>query len=361
MKKISLLLSILILFSLNISASSFTKMATAKPILVQEGAKKQWCSVCGMNLKMFYKTSHIAQIQSHKKHQYCSMRCLVVDMKEHKLKDIKVVDAKSEKIIDADKAFYLLGSKIRGTMSKKSKLAFEHESDAKEFQKTYKGKLLSFNEALKNAKESLSSDMAMVTRKKEKKMYPMGKKIFEKRCESEIDLNTYGAINELKEAITDKKLCKSLNQKHLQALALYLWEVKRFSQTTTNAQEIVVKKSDKCSICGMFVYKYPRWATQIFYADSHHTFDGVKDMMKYYFEHKKGISKILVLDYYSQRVIDAREAFYVVGSDVYGPMGNELIAFKSRDEAKTFYKDHRGAKILEFKEIQAEEVYKLDE
>ena len=361
MKKISLFLLFFTLFSLNINALDFTKKATLQPLLTQKGAQKPWCTICGMNIKMFYKTSHSAKLHEHTPRQYCSMRCLVVDMKEHKLEDIKVVDAKSEKLIDASSAFYLLGSKIPGTMAKVSKLAFENRADAEEFALKHKGRVVDFKRALKSAQESLSSDIQMITKKKKKKMYPMGKKIYEKRCNKNISLDSYSEINELKAAIKTDKLCKPLKEKHLQALTLYLWEVKRVGSSKNSNETISVNKNDKCPVCGMFVYKYPKWATQIFYGEKHLSFDGVKDMMKYYFEHKEGISKMLVLDYYSQQAIEARDAFYVVGSDIYGPMGNELIAFKSKSEAKTFYKDHRATKILNFSEIEEEVVYKLDE
>ncbi|MDT8339577.1 MAG: nitrous oxide reductase accessory protein NosL, partial [Sulfurimonas sp.] len=77
--------------------------------------------------------------------------------------------------------------------------------------------------------------------------------------------------------------------------------------------------------------------------------------------HKEGISKMLVSDYYSQKAISAKEAYYVVGSDVYGPMGEELIPFAKESEAKTFYMDHKGSKILRFDEITEMEIKKLDE
>ena len=364
MKKLSLLLSILLLISLNLSAASFSKMATLEPVLTQKGHEKHWCPVCGMSIKMFYKTSHASKLHNNNPRQYCSMRCLAVDMQEYGIdtKSIKVTDAKSEKIINASSAFYVVGSKVPGTMAKVSKLAFANEADAKEFAKKYKGKIVDFKTALSKAKESLASDIEMITKKKEKKIYPMGKKIFTKKCKKEIDLNSYIEINELKASIKNEKLCGELKEKHLQALSLYLWEVKRFGDLETIKDSIHVSKDEKCPICGMFVYKYPRWATQIFYGeDKHYSFDGVKDMMKYYFENKEGISKMLVLDYYSQKAIDATKAYYVIGSDIYGPMGNELIAFKNESSAKTFYMGHKGAKIVNFKDITEDEVYKLDE
>ena len=40
--------------------------------------------------------------------------------------------------------------------------------------------------------------------------------------------------------------------------------------------------------------------------------------------------------------IDGRSAHYVVGSDVTGPMGKELIPFATREAALEFSKDHGG-------------------
>ncbi len=193
---------------------------------------------------------------------------------------------------------------------------------------------------------------------KEKKIYPMGKKIYKHKCQ-DIDVGKYKTMQEMQEKIKSKNLCKVVNKRYFEALSLYLWEIK--NSNVNEEEKIIVKKDEKCPVCGMFVYKYPRWATQIFYSDKHYSFDGMKDLFKYYFEHNNGIKKILVLDYYSQKAIDARKAFYVIGSDIYGPMGNELIAFKNKSEAKVFYMDHRGTKVLGFDEITEKLVYQLNE
>lgn len=362
MKKTALTLSILLLVFTPSSLLCFSK-EVQNPTLVQVGKHKEWCPVCGMSLKMYYKTSHTAQEKNSNPKQYCSMRCLVVDMQEHKIEsdDIRVVDASTQKLISAKRAFYVVGSDVRGTMSKISKLAFESAESAEDFSIENGGEVVDFSRALKMAQESLESDMEMTARKKEKKMYPMGKKIFEKKCDKEIDIKKYREINRLKSALANENLCKQMQEQQLQALALYLWEVKRFGDLEKNGAVIKVSKDEKCPVCGMFVYKYPKWAAQIFYKDSHLSFDGVKDMMKYYFTHKEGISKISVTDYYSQEAIDAKNAFYVIGSDVYGPMGDELIPFKNEEEARTFSMDHKGFKIVKFGDIKEQSVYKLDE
>jgi nitrous oxide reductase accessory protein NosL len=359
--KIFTLISLLVFSSLN--ANSFSKVASKEPVLVQKGKEKHWCPVCGMNLKMFYKTNHTSKLKNDTPRQYCSMRCLVLDKQEYGIDNssIKVVDATTQKLVDASSAFYVLGSKVKGTMSKVSKLGFAKEEDAKKFAKKYGGKVVSFEVALKAAEDSLKTDIAVIKSKKEKKIYPMGKKIFEKRCNQDIDATDYIEINELKADIKNNKLCKPLKEKQLQALALYLWEVKRFGDLDDIKGKIEVTEDEKCPICGMFVYKYPKWAAQIYYGDKHYSFDGVKDLMKYYFMYKDGISKILVTDYYSQKAIEAKESYFVIGSDVYGPMGDELIPFEKLSDAKTFNLDHKGTKILKFDEITPQEVKKLDE
>ena len=196
---------------------------------------------------------------------------------------------------------------------------------------------------------------------KQKKIYPMGAKIYTKMCSKDIYFEKYSNQDELKEAIKNEGLCKPLREKHLQALSIYLWDVKRVVKDESSLESIKVTNDEKCPVCGMFVYKYPKWATQIFYEDKHYSFDGAKDMLKYYLEYNEKIVKILVRDYYSQKTIDAQKAYYVIGSDVYGPMGDELIPFENESDAKTFNMDHRGHKIIYFKDITKEELHKLDE
>jgi nitrous oxide reductase accessory protein NosL len=166
-----------IFLSLSCAASQeFTKAATTEPILIQKGEQKEWCPVCGMKIGMFYKTSHTSKINNNQDRQYCSMRCLVVDMKEHKidLDGIKAVDSSTQKLIDAKSAFYVVGSDVAGTMSKVSKLAFADKEAAEDFNIEHGGKIVDFATALAMAKESLESVVAMSQNKKIKHIYPMG-------------------------------------------------------------------------------------------------------------------------------------------------------------------------------------------
>ena len=382
MKKWVMIFAFLAGLSLTLHAAHFSKSASKEAELIQPGAQKMWCPVCGMNLKMFYKTSHAVVLEDGTKKQYCSIRCLAADWPDiaDKVKQILVVDAKTEKLIDARKAHYVVGSKVKGTMSMTSKIAFGSLEDAKAFQKEFGGKIVDFDTAFRMAQESLAKDSAMIAKKKRGKMYPMGEKIYKKMCKP-VDVEKFSRINDLKAAIVSEKLCKPLKEKQLQAVALYLWDVvgghAKAATAHTHQKESAgpdLSRQDKCPVCGMFVYKHPKWAAFIYYEKNgkleHLAFDGVKDLMKFYFEPEKWgdygnikahIKKIVVRDYYTLKPVWAKEAWYVIGSDVYGPMGNELIPFKSKEDAENFMRDHHGKKILRFDEITKELVYSLDE
>lgn len=127
---------------------------------------------------------------------------------------------------------------------------------------------------------------------------------------------------------------------------------------------------DKCPVCGMFVYKYPDWVAEVVFEDSTTDFfDGAKDMFKYYFDlmkyepgkSKADIAAVYVTEYYDMALIEAETAFFVVGSDVYGPMGRELIPFATREDAEVFKKDHNGRLILTFDQVDPHVIRKLDE
>jgi nitrous oxide reductase accessory protein NosL len=128
--------------------------------------------------------------------------------------------------------------------------------------------------------------------------------------------------------------------------------------------------SDTCPVCGMFVVKYPEWIATVFYRDGHaHHFDGAKDLFKYLLDMPKwapghraeDIARIGVTEYYGVTRIDARAAWFVIGSDVLGPMGHELIPLESEADAKEFLNDHDGRRILRADQVTLDLLTNLDE
>jgi copper chaperone NosL len=130
-----------------------------------------------------------------------------------------------------------------------------------------------------------------------------------------------------------------------------------------------VPKDAKCPVCGMLVAKYPDWNGTIVYRDSTTAyFDGPKDLLNYYLNPRKydpakkrsDIAAVTVKDYYSLAIIDARQAYFVVGSNVLGPMGKELIPFAKKSDADGFRADHLGRKQLRFSEVTLELLKSLE-
>jgi len=129
----------------------FQSVPEDKAQLVGEQKDKRHCVNCGMDLVKFYKTSHAAKVDG-KELQFCSIHCLAKDIKDgKKVEDIKVTDTHTLKLIDATKAYYVVGSNVKGTMSMVSKYAFASKEDAEAFAKKHGGKVVGFEEALKVA------------------------------------------------------------------------------------------------------------------------------------------------------------------------------------------------------------------
>jgi polyferredoxin/nitrous oxide reductase accessory protein NosL len=141
----------------HMSKEMFQTVPFKSATLLQTGKDKVSGIVCGMNLPKFYKTNHSAVLNG-KVRQYCSIHCLYEDLKIKKmpLENIQVVDVTSLKFIDATKAFYVVGSKMPGTMNMKSKYAFTNKKDAYIFSKKYGGEVVDFDKALQIASKDFS-------------------------------------------------------------------------------------------------------------------------------------------------------------------------------------------------------------
>lgn len=202
----------------------FQSVSKEKMVLLQKGEAKDFCPVCGMTLQMFFKTNHAADVNGEVK-QYCSLHCLVEDIENDtmqnydKLSSIQVVDVKSLKFIDAKKAFYVLGSNVKGTMTSVSKYAFAKKEDAEAFIKEHGGEITDFSTLLKIAKKNLEQERKMIVAK-QKMMAQKGEMIYTKQCTPTKE--TFKSVAEAKAFIEANQLCKGIGQKQLQAVGLYL-------------------------------------------------------------------------------------------------------------------------------------------
>ena len=197
------------------------------------------------------------------------------------------------------------------------------------------------------------------------KLIKKGERVSNILCDKEkLSKVTTKSFEEVSKEIDKLNPCTKLNKRDKKALIYFL-----LSNDKNSSKEeaiISVPKDSKCPVCGMIINKYPKWVAFIEESGKKHYFDGVKDMMKFYifdadfpYDRSK-IEEIKVTDFYTLKGIDAKEAFYVIGSNIYGPMGEELVPFETKEEAQNFMKDHKGKKIIEFKDITPKVVMALD-
>jgi len=111
---------------------------------------------------------------------------------------------------------------------------------------------------------------------------------------------------------------------------------------------------ERCSLCGMFVARFPTWVAAIKKEGGEVAyFDGPREMFLLLFALRRegAKAKSFVTDYYSARLVPAENAWYVVGSDQTGPMGRDLVPADSEKAAEGFKRDHGGSAVYPFDKI----------
>jgi nitrous oxide reductase accessory protein NosL len=125
-----------------------------------------------------------------------------------------------------------------------------------------------------------------------------------------------------------------------------------------------------CPVCRMDVKATDPATSEIVYSDGTKLmFETAGDMLTFYNEPEKyevteaqkdrgKIERILIKDYNSKAEIDARRVTLVYKSRVNGPMGPDVFAFQSQDEASSFVKTNGGS-LLTFNDLTPEMVRNL--
>jgi len=121
-------------------------------------------------------------------------------------------------------------------------------------------------------------------------------------------------------------------------------------------------KNTTCLVRHIAVYKDPKWVAKIEVRNGKIVyFCSPKSMFEFY--HRPGkwydigvrserdFSKIVVTDYSTGKPINAEEAFYIYGTSVTSPAGDDLVAIKSKESAEKFSAEFNGKRILKFDEV----------
>lgn len=114
------------------------------------------CQYCGMDREKYAHSRMLLTYSDGSSVGVCSINCLVTDLKVNKgkkVKTIEVADLNSKKLIDAEKATWVIGGNKKGVMTQTPKWAFEQKKDAEAFVSKNGGRLSSYKEALALAEE----------------------------------------------------------------------------------------------------------------------------------------------------------------------------------------------------------------
>jgi copper chaperone NosL len=132
------------------------------------------CKYCGMNREMFAHSRMLVEYDNGPATPVCSLHCAALDLVlniDRTPKAIKVGDYGTKKLIDAEKAVWVIGGAKPGVMTRNAKWAFESGADADRFVRENGGKVATFDEALNTAYKDIGDDAKMIReRRKAAKM-----------------------------------------------------------------------------------------------------------------------------------------------------------------------------------------------
>ena len=132
------------------------------------------CNYCGMGREKFANSRILIEYEDETEEGMCSIHCAAIDLAiniDKIPKAILVGDYGTRKLIDAEKAFWVIGGNKMGVMTKRAKWAFEKKDDAEKFVMENGGKVSTFDEALKAAYEDMYADIKMI-RERRKSIRP---------------------------------------------------------------------------------------------------------------------------------------------------------------------------------------------
>jgi len=272
-------------------------------VLAQEDLKAySSCSLCGMKLD-HSRNRMLIEYDDGTKLDTCSMHCTAAEFAAHRektLKRLRVSDYNTNRLIDAKKAYWVVGGNKSGIMTKRAKWAFEKKEDAEQFIKANRGQISTFDEAMRATFE---------------------------------DMHTCIKITHKKNGATHSTMADTEN-------------------------------FPECKYCGMNRHQYTYSRALVIYDDgttvgtcSIHcaAIDLAVNM-------NKPVRSIMIADYNTKKLIDAEKAFWVIGGEKSGVMTKRAKwAFEEKKDAEQFIKAN-GGQISTFDEAMKttfEDMYEI--
>jgi copper chaperone NosL len=142
---------------------------TSAALAQDDVIKHPSCKYCGMDREKFAHSRMLVIYEDGSSMGTCSLHCLAVELAlniDKTPKSIEAGDLNTKKLIDAEKAAWVIGGSKSGVMTKRAKWAFESKADAEAFVKQNGGKPATFDEAIKASYEDMYADTKMIRDKR---------------------------------------------------------------------------------------------------------------------------------------------------------------------------------------------------
>ncbi len=114
----------------------------------------------------------------------------------------------------------------------------------------------------------------------------------------------------------------------------------------------------ECPLCGMIPARYPQFHCQLVLKNGDYVaFDSATGLLTYLlFPDKTGmepgkVSQVYFKDYVTEAWIPSDQTYFVVGSEIMGPMGIEFLAVDSEENALAVKRQEKGELIIQYQQI----------
>ena len=136
-------------------------------------------------------------------------------------------------------------------------------------------------------------------------------------------------------------------------------------QVHPGSQKAASWQNQRDPVYKLLLKKYPKFEAEMKLKNGKTLrFVSVKALMNFYYHPEKfpgyGVSPdgkeiagLYVHDYLDGEALPAEKAWYVFGSRLTGPHGDDLIPFGSKTRAELFVKRYGGTRIMDYKELRS--------
>jgi len=135
------------------------------------------CKYCGMDRKRFHHSRMLLHYLDGTAEGVCSLRCAATSLALYVGRGTRALwvgdndsTAEIKPLVDAEKAFYLVGSSLPGVMTRRSKVAYGTQEAAESSKAANGGEIVDFDKALLAAYTDIAESVAMVRKTREERI-----------------------------------------------------------------------------------------------------------------------------------------------------------------------------------------------